>query len=51
VLDLSASEAAAIVEYRSRQGAFGSIQDLEKVPGLDGASRQRALDRVVFAGR
>jgi competence ComEA-like helix-hairpin-helix protein len=51
VLDLSASEAAAIVEYRSRQGALGSMQDLEKVPGLDGASRQRALDRVVFAGR
>src|ERR1700679_1604837 len=36
-LTLKRSEAAAIIEYRTKNGPFKSIRDLEKVPGVDAA--------------
>lgn len=34
-LDLTKAEADAIVQYRSKNGDFKTIDDLKKVPGLD----------------
>jgi competence ComEA-like helix-hairpin-helix protein len=51
VLEVSPAAAAAIVEYRVREGELRSTEDLRKIPALDGAAVQRAADRVVFAGR
>jgi competence protein ComEA len=50
IVELSASEASAIVEFRMREGEFGSLEDLRKVPGLDFARVQERKDRIVFTG-
>jgi competence protein ComEA len=34
-LSLKRSEAALIIKYRAEHGAFKSIEDLKKVPGID----------------
>lgn len=47
-LSLRRSQAAAIVEYRSKNGPFKSIQDLEKVPGVDVPKIEAKKDRLVF---
>jgi competence protein ComEA len=47
-LTLRRSQAAAIVEYRSKNGPFKSIEDLKKVPGIDAAKIEAAKDRLVF---
>jgi competence protein ComEA len=47
-LTLRRSQAAAIVEYRSKNGPFKSIEDLKKVPGIDAAKIEAAKDRMVF---
>src|SRR6266852_5709011 len=36
-LSLTRSQAAAVIEYRTRNGNFKSIEDLKKVPGVDAA--------------
>jgi competence protein ComEA len=35
VLEITRSESKAIVQYRQQHGAFQSIDDLSRVPGLD----------------
>jgi competence protein ComEA len=47
-LTLRRSEAAAIIEYRNKNGPFKSIEDLEKVPGIDAAKIEAKKDRLVF---
>ncbi|HKE24177.1 MAG TPA: helix-hairpin-helix domain-containing protein [Bryobacteraceae bacterium] len=47
-LTLRRSQAAAIVEYRSKNGPFHSIADLEKVPGVDIAKIEAKKDRLIF---
>jgi competence protein ComEA len=47
-LTLRRSQAAAIVAYRLQHGDFKSIEDLEKVPGLDGATIEAKRDRLAF---
>jgi len=47
-LSLRRSEAAAIVEYRTKNGPFHSIEDLKKVPGIDGAKIEAKKDRLAF---
>jgi competence protein ComEA len=47
-LTLRRSQAAAIIAYRSQHGAFKSVDDLEKVPGLDVATIEAKKDRVTF---
>ncbi len=47
-LTLRRSEAAAIVEYRDKHGAFHSIEDVKKVPGVDAAKIEAKKDRLTF---
>jgi competence protein ComEA len=47
-LTLKRSEAAAIIEYRTRNGPFKSIEDLKKVPGIDAAKIESKKDRLTF---
>ena len=47
-LSLKRSQAAAIVEYRTKNGDFKSIEDLKKVPGLDAAKLDAKIDRLTF---
>jgi competence protein ComEA len=47
-LELSTKEAEAIVAYRERNGAFKSVEDLKKVPGLDAKKVEAARDWLAF---
>src|SRR6202789_1328537 len=47
-LTLRRSEAAAIIEYRTKNGRFKSIDDLKKVPGIDAAKIEAKKDRLIF---
>jgi competence protein ComEA len=47
-LTLRRSQAAAIIAYRSQHGKFSSLEDLQKVPGLDPAMLEAKRDRVTF---
>jgi competence protein ComEA len=47
-LTLRRSEAAAIIEYRDKNGPFQSIDDLKKLPNLDFAKIQANKDRLAF---
>src|SRR5580698_3489518 len=47
-LTLKRSEAAAIIEYRTKNGPFKSIDDLKKVPGIDAAKIDAKKDRLIF---
>ncbi len=47
-LTLRRSEAAAIIQYRDKNGPFKSIEDLKKVPGIDAAKIEAKKDRLVF---
>ena len=47
-LSLPRSQAALIIEYRTRNGDFHSIDDLKKVPGVDTAKIETHKDRLVF---
>jgi competence protein ComEA len=50
IVQLSASDAAAIVEFRMREGEFRTLDDLRKVQGVDFATIQERKDRIVFTG-
>jgi competence protein ComEA len=47
-LSLRRSQAAAIIRHRTEHGAFKSIEDLKKVPGVDAAKIEAKRDRLVF---
>ncbi len=47
-LTLRRSEAAAIIQYREKNGPFQSIDDLKKVPGINAAKIEAKKDRLVF---
>jgi competence protein ComEA len=47
-LSLKRSEAAAIIEYRDKNGPFKSIEDLKKVPNIDVAKIEAKKDRLAF---
>ena len=47
-LSLPRPQAAAIIRYRDTNGNFKSIEDLEKVPGVDVAKIEAKKDRLVF---
>jgi competence ComEA-like helix-hairpin-helix protein len=40
------ARAAAIVQYRERNGPFGTVADLARVPGINPALLQRLFDRL-----
>jgi competence protein ComEA len=47
-LELSAKEAEAMVHYREEKGSFKSIEDVEKVPGVDAKKIEAKKDRLAF---
>jgi competence protein ComEA len=47
-LEITAKEAAAIVQYRGEKGSFKEIDDLKKVPDLDFKKIEAKKDRLVF---
>src|SRR5260370_21549136 len=47
-LSLPRSQAAAIIQYRAKNGDFKSIEDLKKVPGVDIAKIEARKDRLLF---
>ncbi len=47
-LSLKRSQAAAVIQYREKNGPFKSIEDLKKVPGLDAAQIEAKKDRLIF---
>ena len=50
-LSLKRSEAAAIIEYRDKNGPFKSIDDLKKIPNIDFAKIEAKKDRLNFAAK
>jgi competence protein ComEA len=47
-LSFRRSQAAAVIQYREKNGPFKSIADLKKVPGIDVAKIEAKKDRLVF---
>jgi competence protein ComEA len=47
-LSLRRSQAAALIEYRTKHGPFKSAADLERVPGIDAAKVEAKKDRLIF---
>jgi competence protein ComEA len=47
VLSLPRSQSAAIIQYRSKNGPFKTIDDLKKVPGVDAAKIEAHRSRMV----
>jgi competence protein ComEA helix-hairpin-helix repeat region len=47
-LTLTRSQAAAIIQYRTKHGDFKSIEDMKKVPGVDAAKLDAKKDRLTF---
>ena len=47
-LELSTREAEAMVHYREEKGSFKSIEDVERVPGVDAKKIEAKKDRLSF---
>lgn len=47
-LDVAQATAEAFVRYRDEHGPFRTVEDLEKVPGVDAAKVESRRDRFVF---
>ena len=47
-LSLKRSQAKAVIEYRDKNGAFKSIEDLKKVPGIEADKIEAKKDRLSF---
>jgi competence protein ComEA len=47
-LSLKRSQAMAIIRYRDLHGAFKSIEDLKKVPGVDVEKIEAKKERLIF---
>ena len=47
-LSLRRSQALAVIQYREKNGAFKSIEDLKKVPGIDAAQIETKKDRLAY---
>ena len=47
-LELTSKESESIVQYREAHGAFKTLEDLEKVPGLDAVKIESTKDRLEF---
>ena len=48
VLNVEAPVADAVVMYRTERGGFTTIEDLKKVPGIDGAKIEARKTRLMF---
>ena len=47
-LDVDVKVAQAVVDYRTANGAFKTIEDLKKVPGIDAAKVEARKNRAQF---
>ena len=47
-LALTATESAAVVAYRSKNGDFKSLDDLKKVPQVDATKLEGKKDQLTF---
>jgi len=47
-LRLSEAQAAAVVHWREEKGDFKSIEELEKVPGIEAAKIEASKNRLAF---
>ena len=47
-LSLTRTQAAAVIQYRTKHGDFKSIEDMKKVPGMDAAKLEAKKDRLTF---
>lgn len=47
-LSLRRSQAAAVIDYREKNGEFKSLADLKKVPLIDAAKLEAKKDRIAF---
>jgi competence protein ComEA len=47
-LEITAKEAEAIVHYREEKGSFKSVEDVEKVPGVDAKKIEAKKDRLTY---
>jgi competence protein ComEA len=47
-LQISEAQSAAVVHWREEKGDFKSIEELEKVPGIEAAKIEAAKDRLSF---
>ena len=47
-LEITAKEAESIVHYREDKGSFKSVNDVEKVPGVDAKKIEAKKDRLTF---
>ena len=47
-LELSLKEAEAIVHHREEKGSFKTVEDVEKVPGVDAKKIEAKKDRLTF---
>ena len=47
-LSLPRSQAAAIIDYRTKNGPFKTIDDLKKIPGVDFAKIEAKKDKLAF---
>lgn len=50
VKGLDKQKAKAIIEYRAQNGAFDSLDDLEKIPGLGPEVVARVAPEIAFTG-
>ena len=48
ILDISSESAAAIVDYRLKNGTFKTLDDLKKVPGVDAEKLDAKRDAIDF---
>ncbi len=48
ILSVKRSQAKAIIAYREKNGAFKSIDDLKKVPGIEAEKIDAKKDRIIF---
>jgi competence ComEA-like helix-hairpin-helix protein len=49
VLEVSATDAEAIVHYRETLGLYKEWRDLQKVPGIDIKKLEQKKDRIDFS--
>lgn len=47
-LSLKRSQAKAVIEYREKNGAFKSLEDLKKVPGIEAEKIEAKKERLSF---
>jgi competence protein ComEA len=47
-LSLRRSQSASIIEYRTKNGPFKSLEDFKKVPGIDASKVDAKKDRLTF---